>query len=234
MSVFLLVLSTAVVLLFVARWLKAKKPAGERSQRRKQPSLSKGASRRSRSGRFDLNPIAGEDLNLQGGEQADALSSTNSLSNAETDAKEAPSDLIVVHAMADPSKPYQGYDLLQALLANNLRFGERKIFHRHDVDAKPDCPLYSVASLNKPGTFDLPKMGAFSCDGLIFFMELKGLKDPVGALQILLDGAEKLIATLGGHLADETRALLSTEAVARMREQAAYYACSNRASVVNE
>jgi cell division protein ZipA len=232
MNLILIVLLAAVVLLPIARWLKNKKSASPKASRRQQPSVAgKGATRNSRSRRFEIQPLSSEDLSLQGSLQADALQAESSLSQP---AAEAPSDLIVIHAMAEEGKPYQGYDLLQALLANNLRFGDRKIFHCFDSASKSENPLYSVASINKPGTFDLPKMGNFSCDGLVFFMQLKHIADPVSALQAMLDAAEKLIASLGGHLTNERRQLLSTDAAAQMREQAAYYACENVKTAVNE
>ena len=236
MGLILSVLFAAVVLLLVARWLKTKKPAGSGGVKKEQPPvLGKNATRHSRSRRFNLDPLSPGDLTLQESNEVDPLTSNSSLSNKPVAEEKAPSDLIVVHAMAAKGRPYHGYDLLQALLANNLRFGDRKIFHRYETVANNlNHPLYSVASLNKPGTFDLPKMGSFSCDGLVFFVELKGLSDPIGALKLMLDSAEKLVATLGGHLADEARRLLTVEAVTHMREQARYYASSNAKVVVYE
>lgn len=234
MSVFLLVLAGAVCLLFALRWASSRKATDDR----RQSSVGKGASRRARSGRFDLNnPLSSNNLNLQDNEAVDPLLATAVLSEAEgapvavlpepAEIK-APSDLIVLHVMAKPGKPYQGYDLLQALLANGLRFGDRKIFHRYEANSGSKNPLYSVTSLNKPGTFDLPKMGSFSCNGLIFFMELKYLADPVGSFQMMFEAAEKIVVALDGYLADKNRSLLSTDSIAQMREQAVFYQRSNR------
>lgn len=233
MSLILMVLSAAVVVLLAARWIKNRKPAGVRSDRQQPSVAQKGATRSSRSSRFDLDPLSSDELNFNGDQQPDALTSSASLSKPTAPAEKPPA-LIVIHAIAGVDKPYQGYDLLQALLANNLRFGDRKIFHRYDALTSSANPLYSVTSMNKPGTFDLPKMNGFSCDGLIFFAQLDLVEDPAAVCQMMLDGAEKLIGTLGGYLADESRAMLSTEAVSAMREQAEYCAGLKPASAVNQ
>jgi FtsZ-interacting cell division protein ZipA len=235
-SLFLIVLCAAVVLLLGARWFKNKGTEGSTSEKRRQPSVAKSATRNnSRSRKFGLSPLSAGDLDFQDDGQVDALASTASLSEPETASQgDAPSPLLVIHAVAEGGKPYQGYDLLQALLANNLRFGDRKIFHRYGTGCDSASPIYSVTSLNKPGTFDLPKMGSFSCDGLIFFAQLDQIADPVDTCQMMLDAAEKLVGTLGGSLADEGRIALSADAVAKMREQASYYGRFKTAAVVNE
>jgi cell division protein ZipA len=233
MNVFLLILLATVVFLWVARSFKNRKSGNGERNRGRPPSVNaKGATRNNRRSRFELTPLSSNDLNLQPLEQVDALKVAHPIAEPALEPKPAPSDLIVLHAMADSDKPYQGYDLLQALLANNLRFGERHIFHRYDPETGAKLPLYSVTSLNKPGTFELPKMGSFSCDGLIFFAQLKGLKDPMSAFQLMYDAATKLVATLGGYLADESRSPLTPETANRMRSQAAYYARANRVSTV--
>jgi cell division protein ZipA len=232
-----MVLLAAVFLLCIARWFKNKKSVDPKSNKKDPYSLSeKGATRHSRSRRFDLDPLRTGELSLQLNDPVDALTSTSSLSKPiSMEVEPPPSDLIVIHAIAEKGNPYQGYNLLQALLASNLRFGDQKIFHRYKTgENNSNYPLYSVATLNKPGTFDLAKMGGFSCDGLVFFSQLEGLTDSVRAFELMLDAAEKLVQTLGGHLADEARAVLTTNTIANMRKQASYYACLNAESVMDE
>lgn len=223
MSVFLIVLGAAVALLLAARAVRNYKQRGLQG--------AKSATRSSKSsGRFSLKPLSTDELELKSdSDNADALTAKASLSTERTAATPAHSPLVVIHAMADKNKPYHGYDLLQSLLENNLRFGEHSIFHCYSgADMKQ--ALFSVTSLNKPGTFDLPKMGSFSCDGLIFFAELDRVEQPEQVLQMMLDVSEKIVASLGGYLGDDKRTLLSTEVVQHMREQAVSYGSYRAAS----
>src|SRR3990167_6942283 len=66
-------------------------------------------------------------------------------------------DYISLHVMAPREYPYNGYELLQALLTNGLRYGDRNIFHRHETKTGRGRVLFSLASVNKPGTFELDR-----------------------------------------------------------------------------
>jgi cell division protein ZipA len=110
---------------------------------------------------------------------------------------------IAIHMMAPKTRPYIGYELLQALLAAGLRYGEKQIFHRHEHKSGKGEILFHLASVNAPGTFELAKMGGFSCPGLSFFMVFNNKVDNVLAFETLLDTANQLVEELGGELWDE-------------------------------
>lgn len=128
-----------------------------------------------------------------------------------------PMDYISLHLMAPRDCPYNGYELLQALLANGLRYGDKNIFHRYETKTGQGRILFSLASVNKPGTFELSNMGSFSCPGLTLFMILKDLADPVGTLDAMLEVAKQLIEDLGGELWDDHHEVLSMERVTQLR-----------------
>ena len=63
-------------------------------------------------------------------------------------------NFISIRIMAEEGKTFGGYDLLQSLLANRLNYGEMKLFHQY-ADATKKQKLYSLASANEPGDFEL-------------------------------------------------------------------------------
>lgn len=132
-------------------------------------------------------------------------------------AKNTPVEYIVLHVLAPQDSPYAGYELLQTLLANGLRYGENNIFHRHETKTGRGPVLFSLASINKPGTFELTKMGNYTCPGLTLFMVLKREVDPMLAFDTMLETARQLTEDLGGEIWDERRQLLNMDKAAELR-----------------
>lgn len=116
-----------------------------------------------------------------------------------------PSKVLVIYLMAKSGKRFVGYELLQALIATGLRFGKMQIFHRYESSNGKGPILFSVASAVKPGTFDIGRMGTFSCPGLTLFMDTKCTAIPRIAFEALLTVAYQLAEDLNGDLFDANR-----------------------------
>lgn len=116
-------------------------------------------------------------------------------------------DLLVITVAAKPGTAFAGYDLLQAITATGMRFGEMNIFHFY----KDNIKLFSLASATKPGEFDLDRMGAFSCAGLTLFMNCREVPDAKQAFELMLAAAEQLADDLDGELRAGQRAPLTKE-----------------------
>ena len=91
------------------------------------------------------------------------------------------------------------------------------IFHRYQQLNSTGSVLFSLTSASEPGTFELPKMGGFSCIGLILFMRVSAQKDVMSTFELMLDTAEQLVSDLGGEICDNQRHVLSTEKIAEIR-----------------
>lgn len=134
-----------------------------------------------------------------------------------------PNDLITLLLRARPEHPYSGYELLQALLSAGLRFGKMDIFHRYEQSNSSGRVLFSLASAVEPGTFEIPKMGGFSCPGLMLFMRVSTQKDLSGAFELLLETAKQLTDDLGGEIWDDQRQLLTEEKIVAWRSKINIY-----------
>lgn len=130
-------------------------------------------------------------------------------------AKPAALELVVMHLVASPDRPYRGYELLQLLLALGLRFGKWNIFHRHEATSGRGSILFSLASSSEPGTFNLADISHFSSTGLTLFMRTQDIADKAGALRIMLHTADQITTELGGTVCDEQRRPLTREKVAQ-------------------
>lgn len=125
---------------------------------------------------------------------------------------------VIIYLKAAKEKPYGGYELLQNLLANHFRFGEMNIFHRHERNTGEGQRLFSLAAATKAGTFDLTKMGSFTCQGLSLFFSLNEVQNPELTFNLMLETALQLIADLGGTILDEQQQVITEEKVQLIRD----------------
>ncbi|MES0873630.1 cell division protein ZipA C-terminal FtsZ-binding domain-containing protein [Sinimarinibacterium thermocellulolyticum] len=95
-----------------------------------------------------------------------------------------------------------------ALQAQGLQFGERKIYHRF----ARGVPVFSVASLIKPGYLDPAQRREFSTPGLSVFMVLPGPTAPEEAIADMFLTARALARELNADVYDSNRELLTAAA----------------------
>jgi len=112
---------------------------------------------------------------------------------------------------------FGGADLLDALRSEGLSFGRYEIFHRLHDDGRP---IYSVASLKEPGTFDLEAMPETDYPGVAMFAVLPGPVSAAEAFDEMIFSARALATHLNGALADERGAPLTALRVGKLREEA--------------
>lgn len=143
-------------------------------------------------------------------------------------AKVSTQDIIMISLHAKSGASFGDYDFLQSLGGVGLTFGEHSIFHYDIKTEQGDERLFSVAKLNKPGTFDVDNIESMHCKGLLMFIDLSQSRKPVLALDCLIDTAKQLAQELGGTLfesyniawTDETEKLLSGKVETYQRQLA--------------
>lgn len=132
--------------------------------------------------------------------------------------------IIVLNVMADPGRPFPGTEVRSALESVDMRYGDMQVFHHHGVgDMRTEQPVFSVANLLKPGTFDVASLEGFATPGLVMFMRLPGPLDPRVAFELMLNTGQRLAESLHGELRDETRSVLSAQTIAHVRERIAEF-----------
>jgi len=131
-------------------------------------------------------------------------------------APQVPEKVIGLYIAEHEGTNILGPKIHAALESRGLRFGARRIYHRFDGEQ----PIFSVASLVKPGTLDPVEAEGFATPGLSVFMTLPGPVRPVAAFQDMLDTARGLAKSLNAELYDtEQRAPLSPERERALHEQ---------------
>jgi cell division protein ZipA len=173
----------------------------------------------------DVSPLAGvrarddeEPANLDWLEDLPETSDGRDDQGAELP-RSVETEVIVLHVTARDDRGFAGQDILEILLACDLRFGDMNFFHRHEQKAGRGPIQFSVANMLQPGVFDIDNMGSMTTRGLVFFLTLPGPEDMILAFDCMLETARTVARNLGGELLDESRSVLTQQAVEHSRQQ---------------
>jgi cell division protein ZipA len=124
---------------------------------------------------------------------------------------------LIVAARADTR--LRGSDLIVAAEKAGLVYGDMQIFHRL-VDGKPELgPVFSVASVVKPGSFDLSRSSELETPGITFFMTLPGPLSALDAWDTMLPAAQRMAELLDAVLLDDARNALGRQRIAFIRDE---------------
>lgn len=127
---------------------------------------------------------------------------------------EAERRLVGVRMVAALGERYPGRQLRLALAAAGFVHGRFGIFHFPAPDGRA---AFSVASLTKPGNFELHAMDGQRYAGLSLFAVLPGPLPPAQTIDLILHTARELTERLGGALQDDRGQPLSPARAAELR-----------------
>lgn len=112
-----------------------------------------------------------------------------------------------------------GPDLVVAAEKAGLVYGHMNIFHRL-IDKHPEQgPIFSVASLVQPGSFDLRTIKDLKTPGISFFMTLPGPLPALDAWDTMLPTAQRMAELLDAVLLDADRNALGRQRIANIRDE---------------
>lgn len=131
-----------------------------------------------------------------------------------------PIERIVTLFVAAPAEAdFHGPDLVVAAEKAGLDFGDLGIFHRL-ISGKPEAgPVFSMANMVKPGSFDMTQIESLRTPGVSFFMTLPGPMPALDAWEAMLPTAQRLAELLDGRVLDEERNALGRQRIAHLRDE---------------
>lgn len=128
-------------------------------------------------------------------------------------------EVFMLNVVARDPEGLRGDDILQILLACDLRFGDMSFFHRHEFEAGRGAIQFSVANMMQPGVFDIDNMGDLATPGLVFFLTLPGPEDMMKAFDYMLETAQAVARNLGADVLDESRSALTKQSLEHSRQK---------------
>jgi len=124
--------------------------------------------------------------------------------------------IVTLYVRARDDRSISGLSLLDAAIKAGLRFGEMKIFHRRHRGATR--PVFSMANITRPGSFDPAGWNLFQTPGVTLFMTLPGPVSALDAWDAMLATGKRLAELLDADLMDDAQCLLTRQRIAQIRE----------------
>jgi cell division protein ZipA len=143
---------------------------------------------------------------------------------------EDPHRVVVLNVIAGEDRAFAGPAVRDAVERSGFEYGEWQIFHYYSPAHGDAPPLFSLANMVKPGSFELENMDAMSTAGLSLFMVPAGAEDDVAAFDTMLAKSRQLAADLGGEVRDARRSVLTRQAIGHIREQLNEWSCKTQAA----
>jgi cell division protein ZipA len=128
--------------------------------------------------------------------------------------------IVSIRVCAMGEARWSGLELMSALENHGLAHGRYNVFHRKHSDGRT---LFCAASLVEPGVFNLAKMPQEEFRGLTLFAVLPGPLPPLQTLDVVIETAGELAATLNGTLQDPQGAPLTLRRAEALREDVARF-----------
>lgn len=127
--------------------------------------------------------------------------------------------IVSLHVAAREGSTIHGADLVVAAEKAGLAFGAMSIFHRSTDNRPGQLPIFSVANMLKPGTFDLSDLEGLETPGLSFFMTLPGPLPGLDAWDVMLPAAQRMAELLDAVVLDDRRNALGRQRIAHIRDE---------------
>jgi cell division protein ZipA len=129
-----------------------------------------------------------------------------------------PGKIVTIRILSRRTAPFPAEELVLALREAGLRHGRHGIFH-HFPTAEDDTPVFSVASLTEPGSFDLTRLRTDVYQGVSLFLELPAPIEGVAAFDAMVNTGRAIAKRLDGNLVDEHGSTLSVQRERYLREE---------------
>jgi len=132
-----------------------------------------------------------------------------------------PDKIITLFLQARDNHKIAGIELLEASLKSGLVFGDHDIFHRiHEEDVEP---IFSMANLTKPGTFDKSAWNTMETRGVTMFMTLPGPRNALDAWDAMLATSRRLAELLHADLLDDQHEVFTRQRSLQIKEELREY-----------
>lgn len=129
-----------------------------------------------------------------------------------------PAKIVTIRILSRGTAPFPAEDLVLALREAGLRHGRHGIFHYFPT-ALDDTPVFSVASLTEPGSFDLTRLRSDVYQGVSLFLGLPAPIESVAAFEAMVTTGRAIARRLNGNLVDEHGSTLSVQRERYLREE---------------
>jgi cell division protein ZipA len=131
--------------------------------------------------------------------------------------------IVTLYIAARAGEKLRGPDIVVAAEKAGLVYGHMNVFHRL-VEGHPERgPVFSVANIMKPGSFDMASIQSLETPAIAFFLTLPAPIAALDAWETMLPTAERMSELLHGVLLEESRNALGRQRIAHLRDELRAY-----------
>lgn len=130
-------------------------------------------------------------------------------------------DILVLYITSPSHITFNGLSISRAADEVGMIYGHMNIFH-HFGPGKLHSgqPLFSLANMHEPGSFDLGRMSDLKTKGLAAFMYSPASIDASVVFELFLNTTQRLAELLGGKVRTSDNEILNNAAISALREKA--------------
>ena len=127
--------------------------------------------------------------------------------------------IVTLYVAARAGEKLRGPDIVVAAEKAGLAYGHMQIFHRL-VEGHPERgPVFSVANIMKPGSFDMATIQELETPAIAFFLTLPAPMTALDAWEKMLPTAQRIAELLDGVVHDVSRNAHGRQRIAHIRDE---------------
>ncbi|WP_407351758.1 cell division protein ZipA [Luteimonas sp. R10] len=131
--------------------------------------------------------------------------------------------IVTLYIAARAGQVLRGPDIVVAAEKAGLTYGHMNVFHRL-VEGHPERgPIFSVANIRKPGSFEMSEIQSLETPAIAFFLTLPAPVSALDAWDAMQPTAQRMAELLDGVLLDEQRNALGRQRIAHLRDELRAY-----------
>ena len=131
--------------------------------------------------------------------------------------------IVTLYIAARAGEKLRGPDIIVAAEKTGMVYGHMNVFHRL-VEGHPERgPVFSVANIMKPGSFDMATIQSLETPAIAFFLTLPAPVPALDAWETMLPTAQRMAELLDGVVLDESRNALGRQRIAHLRDELRAY-----------
>lgn len=131
--------------------------------------------------------------------------------------------IVTLYIAARAGELLRGPDIVVAAEKIGLSYGHMNVFHRLVDGHSERGPVFSVANIMKPGSFDMADIQALETPAIAFFLTLPAPVAALDAWEMMLPTAQRMAELLDAVVLDESRNALGRQRIQHLRDELRAY-----------
>ena len=131
--------------------------------------------------------------------------------------------IVSLYVAARAGHTLRGEDIVVAAEKTGLTFGHMNVFHRLVENHPERGPIFSMANILQPGSFDMANIRELETPAIAFFLTLPAPLTALDAWEKLLPNVQRMAELLDGVVLDDSRNALGRQRIQHIREELRAY-----------